>query len=124
VSGLILVLAGCTAPNAEKVSADEVKAYADAVVDKMLAGINEKDYAKFSGDFDQQMKDAVTEAKFGEIYNQLGECESKGIISADKYQGYTRAYYKGKSSGMSRDVTFTIVFSASGDKKVSGFFYK
>lgn len=117
-------IAGCTAPNVEKVNADEVKAYSDAVIENMLAGINGKDYAKFSADFDQQMKNAVTETKFLEICNQLGECQSKGITGADKYQGYTRAYYKGSSSAMSRDVTFTVVLSAAGDKKVSGFFYK
>lgn len=123
-AGLFFTFAGCAASNVEKVNVDEVKAYADAVVEKMFAGINEKDYIKFTQDFDQQMKNAVTEAKFSEIFNQLGKCESKGIIGADKYKGYTRAYYRGKSSGLSRDATFTIVFSATGDKKVSGFFYK
>ena len=124
VAGLLLVFAGCTAPDVEKVNVDEVKAYADAAAEKIFTGINEKNYAKFSEDFDQTMKNAVTEAKFNEITTQLGQCESKGIIGADKTQGYTRAFYKASSSAFSRDLTFTIVFSTTGDKKVSGFFYK
>ncbi len=124
VAGLLFVFAGCTAPDVEKVNVEEVKVYADPIAEKIFTGINEKNYAKFSEDFDQTMKDAVTDAKFNEIIKQLGECESKGIIGADKAQGYTRALYKASSSGFSRDLTFTIVFSAEGDKKVSGFFYK
>ena len=67
------------------------------------------------------MKESLTEEKFNEIVNQLGECEGQGITGADSVQGFTRAYYKAKSSKLA-EVTFTIVFS--GDKKVSGLFYK
>lgn len=124
IAGLLAYLAGCNVPKVEKVNADEVKVYADPAIEKILAGISEKNYAMFSEDFDQQMKNALSEEKFTEIVNQLGECEAKGIIGADNVQGYTRAYYKAKSSKISNEVTFTIVFSAAGDKKVSGLFYK
>lgn len=124
MAGLLTAMAACNAPKAEKVDVGEVQPYADPAADKIISGINEKDYAKFSGDFDQAMKEAVTEAKFNEIVEQLGQCESLGITGADRVQGYTRAYYKVKSGKLNREVTFMIVFSASGDRKVSGLFYR
>ncbi len=121
LAGLLTSLAGCNAPKVEAANADEVKVYADPAAEKIFAGISEKNYAGFSEDFDQKMKESLTEEKFNEIVNQLGECEGQGITGADSVQGFTRAYYKAKSSKLA-EVTFTIVFS--GDKKVSGLFYK
>lgn len=121
---LLAAIAGCNVPKVEKVNVDEVKVYADPAAEKILSGINEKNYAKFSEDFDQKMKEALSEEKFNEIIEQLGQCESLGITGADSVQGYTRAFYSVKSSKFSGELTFTIVFSPSSDKKVAGLFYK
>jgi len=115
---------GCNVPKAEKVNVSDIKVAADTAAEKIFTGISEEDYAKFSEDFDAQMKSALAETKFKEIVGQLGTYESKEIIGADKMQGYTRAYYKTKFSKFSRDLTFTVVFSTAGDYKVSGLFYK
>lgn len=124
VTALILALTGCSSPKIEKVNVDEVKVYADPSSEKIFTGISEGDYGLFSGDFDEQMANAITEAKFKEIVSQLGKCESGEIIAADRVQGYTRAYYKTKFSKNSKDVTFTIVFSETDNRKVSGLFYR
>jgi len=124
VAGIYLTLIGCSVPKAEKVNVDEVKEYAELAAEKILSGINEENYIMFSEDFDQKMKDAITEGKFQDIVNQLGKHEAREIIGADKIDGYTRVYYKTKFSKISKDVTLTIVFSATEDRKVSGLFYK
>lgn len=124
IISLIFILMGCTNPKVEKISIDDVKDFADPAAEKIFKGISEKDYVLFSEDFDEQMISALTEQKFEEIVNQLGEYESKEIIGADKLQGYIRAYYKTKFSKISNDLLFTVVFSEADEMKVSGLFYK
>lgn len=124
IAGLLFAFTGCGGPKVEKVDTDEVKEYADSAAEKIFTGISEENITLLSEDFDQQMTDAFTETKFKDIVDQLGKYESKEIIGADSVQGYTRVYYKTKFSKISNDVTFTIVFSETGDKKVSGLFYK
>jgi len=124
VAGIYLTLTGCSLPKAEKINVDEVKEYAELAAEKILSGINEENYIMFSEDFDQKMKDAITEGKFQDIVNQLGKYEDREIIGADRIDGYTRVYYKTKFSKISKDVTLTIVFSSTEDRKVSGLFYK
>lgn len=115
---------GCSSQKVEKIKVKEVKDYEDSAAEKIFTAINDENYTLFSEDFDQQMNAALTKEKFKEIVNQLGKYESKEIIGADRVQGYTRVYYKTKFSKFSKDVIFTIVFSESDGKKVSGLFYK
>jgi hypothetical protein len=121
---VLIVPVACGGPKVEKVDASEVKIYADPAAKKIFTGISEENYDMFSEDFDEQMKSALSESKFREIVSQLGKFESMEIIGADRVQGYTRAYYKGKFSKFSKELTFTVVFSPSGNKRISGLFYK
>jgi hypothetical protein len=127
--GLIFVFAGCAPqqPKSEKIDTSQVKDFADDAAERMLTAINEKDYVKFSVDFDKQMKDAMTEQKFnemlGQIQTQFGDYESKELSGADKTQGYTRAFYSTKFSKSDKKATVTVVFSSSDGKMlISGFF--
>ncbi|MFA5525138.1 MAG: DUF3887 domain-containing protein [Tissierellales bacterium] len=123
-TGLFFLLIGCNRQNVEKVNVDEVKGWANTAAEKIFNGIDEENYSLFSEDFDQEMISGLTEDKFNQIVTQLGKFESGEIIDADKVEGYTRAYYKTRFSKISRDVTFTIVFSGTEDIKISGLFFK
>ncbi|MEW6181871.1 MAG: hypothetical protein AB1500_01665 [Bacillota bacterium] len=45
--------------------------YADPATDKLLQGFNEGDYVKFSRDFDEKMKNALTETVFNRTRGQI-----------------------------------------------------
>lgn len=125
IAMLICALAGCSgAPKTEKVNAEDISSYTDPAAEKIFTGISEADYAKFSEDFDEQMKAALPESKLKDITEQLGTYESKELAGADKADGYIRAFYKAKFSKIDKELTFTIVFSKDGNQKVSGLFYK
>lgn len=126
IAGLLFALTGCS-PKAESVSANvgEVKVFADPAAEKILAGMNEGNYTKFSEDFNQKMKDALTEKQFKDIVSQFGKCESKEISGADKVSDNTRAFYKTKFSNLPNALTMTVVFSTEGgNAKVAGLFFK
>lgn len=127
---LLFSLASCSSqPQSQKIDTSEVTGYSDAAVERMLTAINEKDYTKFSQDFDGPMKNALTEQKFNDVVNQMqnlyGNYQSKEIAGAEKTEKYTRAFYNCKYSKIEKIVTVTIVFSQSDGKTfISGFFYK
>ena len=91
ILGIILVLAfvsGCgtktTAPTTTTTTAIttttitattalEEPSYASAMTDNIIDAIAEDDYAKFSRDLDQAMKDALTETAFQGLRSQLQE---------------------------------------------------
>lgn len=121
---MLLMLAGCNIPKVQKVNADEVKAYADPMIDKIFDAVNNNDLSLISDELDPEMKEALTEEKFAEIVKALGQCESKGFVGADGLDGYTRAFYKASCSSFKEDAIITVVFSKAGDKKVAGLFYR
>lgn len=124
IFSLLFLLVGCSGQKIETINVDEVKEYADTAAEKIFNAINEENYGMFSEDFDEQMSAALTEEKFNQIVAQLGKYESGEITGADKVDTYTRVYYKTRFSKISKDVTFTIVFSGTEEKRVSGLFYK
>jgi len=63
VVALSAVLAGCGASGAS-VGQKAVLAWADPIVDNMMAAWNQGDYAKFSADFDATMQAKETQALF------------------------------------------------------------
>src|SRR5579859_6703318 len=54
-----------------------VLAYSEPITDNLLQGLNQRDYAAFSKDFDSQMKSAITPAAFqsqviGNVSDKIG----------------------------------------------------
>lgn len=50
---------------------DAVLAYADPMVDNLLKGFNDKDYATFSQNFTDKVKKGIPEATFVKTYDQV-----------------------------------------------------
>ncbi|PXF59483.1 MAG: hypothetical protein C4B59_11360 [Candidatus Methanogaster sp.] len=104
---------------------EEVREYADPVAENILMAMNEDDYAMYSGDFDQTMKNAMTEAVFDEtnaaIRSKIGDYVSKEFWKAESKDQYTLVYYKAKFTDEPADVTVKVVFQElNGTMKVSG----
>ena len=101
---------------------ENVLKYAEPAADSILAGHNEMNYAKYSKDFDETMKNALTEPVFrqkqGSILSKIGKYRSRKLIKTVKQSGYVSVIYSGefeKESG----VVIRVVFKNYGDKNLA-----
>jgi hypothetical protein len=123
---LSLLVSGC----AKGLKESDVS-YAGAMLDQVLAGIKDRDYAEFSKDFGPDMLSALPEDKFGALADNLeskiGDYQSRSFVSATDLQSngknYTKVVYRAKYTGETGDVLITITFGGEeGAKTVEGFF--
>ena len=106
---------------------DEIMAYADPAAENLLAGFNEEDHAKFSRDFSEQMKNAMTEPVFKQtregIVSKIGLYKSRNLFKVEKKGPHIVVLYKAefeKESG----VEVKVVFTKYGEKDlVSGLWF-
>jgi hypothetical protein len=124
----LLVLGGGCGKKAEApVDKEKVLAYADPVVDNLLVGFNEGDYAKFSRDFDERMKSAIPEATFAQMrqdmVSKIGLYKSRTFSKVEKQGEATIVIYTAEF-GKESEVEVKVVFTPDGEKNlVSGLFF-
>lgn len=98
----------------------EVQAVAEPILDNLLAGFNEGDYQKYSRDFDATLKEAVPEAKFKavrqDIFNKIGKYQAKTYLGALRQAPHSVALWRGKFSGTDNDVLIRLVLSKRQDR--------
>lgn len=106
--------------------------YASDMADNMMAGIETGDYAAFSRDFSDTLKEEMDEDAFAALSETLsstvGAYESKSFYqAADSKKDdvvYTVVVYKAKFSDEDADVLMTVSFSGAQDsKKIEGLFF-
>jgi hypothetical protein len=133
---LTALFTGCAGNNAaqgspqasqgnDTLSAEDV-AFAEPLVDNMLAGIRDKDYAVFSRDFSDATKSLMTEDKFNELTDllasKIGDYEQRSFTQAVKAAQndtlYTAVAYTAKYSDEPGDVIITVTFNP--DQKIEG----
>ncbi len=100
------------------------------MTENLLIGRNEKNYEKYSKDFSDEMKKAITKEKFIEsidlIEGKIGKYieDSKKFYMATKEKNYIVVTYKAKFTDETSDVTVRIVFEEiNGEMKISGEWY-
>lgn len=116
---VLLVLSGCSSNN-------NLKNTANDMTEKMLVGINEDNYEKFSEDFDPKMKSSLSEEQFhtknDEIKIKIGDYISKAYVSSEKKDGHDVVLFLAKFSEEKDDVIIrTILTENNGKYLVSGF---
>ena len=125
----VAISGGCMEKSGVEVAdVEQVRGYADPVTENILVAMNEDDYARYSEDFDQTMKNAMSEAVFDEtnavIKSKIGDYVSKEFWKAESKDQYTIVYYKAKFTDEPADVTARVVFQEiGGDMKVSGLWF-
>jgi outer membrane murein-binding lipoprotein Lpp len=106
--------------------------YADDMVENMLAGLNQNDYAVFSRDFSDAMKAAINETAFESMLelfiSTIGEYENKHFYqAADTTQNgvvLTVVVYTAQYTQESGDVIITVYFGGEeGSKKIEGLYF-
>jgi|AGTN01.2.fsa_nt_gi hypothetical protein len=128
--GAVMLLAALPAGCAGLKEADVP--YADDMVDNMMAGVTQNDYAVFSRDFSDTMKSSIDETAFASMAESLtaaiGTYESKRFSqAADTTQdevAYTVVVYQAQFSEEDADVLITVTFSGGeDDKKIEGLYF-
>ncbi len=127
----VAVSGGCVEKSGVEVDdvvLEQVRGYADPVTEQILVAMNKNDYARYSEDFDQTMKNAMTEAVFDEtnaaIRSKIGDYVSKEFWKAESKDQYTIVYYNAKFTDEPADVTVKVVFQEiGGGMKVSGLWF-
>jgi len=122
---LVLVMfAGCGLKESE---IKAIRGYADPIAQNLLQGLKAGDYAKFSIDFDDEMKKAIDEKEFKKLKElfktKIGDYVSKEYLSINKSGKYIAVFYTGKFTEEPQGVVIRVVFEQNDGKNlVAGFF--
>jgi hypothetical protein len=117
-----LFLIGCQTAEPAALSNDQVI----KVVDNLLTGINQGDYASFARDFSDEMKTGFTEQMFTSLVDLLRNASGNYVSCAgatpelSNNQGY--AIYRLICTFEKENVVVTVTFKTEGDK-VEGLFF-
>lgn len=125
---LFSLLAGC-APQTTTLSGaeqDAVLAFSEAKTDTLLAGMNANDYALFSQDFDQEMRNAMTEPQFDTLKKdrdtKLGLYVSREVSSVAQQGDFYIVFYNTKFE-KDNAVIVRVVFRIAEPHEVSGLWF-
>lgn len=98
----------------------QVKALAEPIVDNLMTGFNQGNYAKFSKNFDATMQETIHEKKFQEVRQDLlkkwGKYQSKKYLGFLNQKEYTLVLWKAAFADTARDVLIKLVLSKRQDK--------
>jgi O-glycosyl hydrolase len=105
---------------------DSVLAYSEARTDNMMIGLNTGSYSAFARDFDAKMKEALTEAKFGDTQTQvvgkIGKYVARQIDRVEKTGDFIAVVYAARFEGDS-PVAMRVVFNAAEPHLISGLWF-
>ncbi len=100
----------------------QVKAVAEPILDNLLGGLNKGNYAQYSKDFDDALREALPEKKFlqvrQDIIERWGKYQSKNYLGFLNQQNYTVMLWKGTFDGTKNDVLIRLVLAKRQDKVV------
>ncbi len=121
-------LAACAQP--VQLPSDQAEAFArdvDPIVENCLIGLNEKDYAKHTRDFDSSMLDVVDTASFPQAYDEvigvIGKYQSRKLVSVFDQEQFRIVVYQAQFEQDS-NVTVRVVFTrADPSHKISGLWF-
>ena len=97
-----------------------VRTIAEPILDSILEGFKTSDYAKYSKDFDDTLKEAISQKKVFEVSGQIKS--SIGNYQSREYLGFltkgqmTVVLWKGRFNKSEDDVLIRLVISKRGNK--------
>lgn len=123
----VIFQSGCTSIDKESFNAD-VEGYADPIAENALKAINEKNYTRFSADFDPTLKKAFTEELFLNaadiIHDELGNYTSKELLEINAGDRHTVVIYQANFENETDDVIFRMIFVESdGEVELRGMWF-
>ncbi len=107
-----------------------LRIYADPMTENLLLAFENGDYAEFSRDFDDAMKNALNLAGFQQLRSQfdskIGDyvSGSKTFIKGERAGNYIIAYYRASYTSEPAGVAVKVVFTSdNGPAKVTGLWF-
>jgi hypothetical protein len=125
---LATVLSGCTGTKTLTGSQkDAVLVYSEPIVDNLLQGMNDANYAAFSRDFDAQMLSAIPEANFTSsllptVVGKLGKYISRQVTSVTEIGSNVTIVYNAKFENTD-NVTITLTLHQAAPHQVAGLYF-
>jgi uncharacterized protein DUF3887 len=127
---LAVTLAGCKSPAATKLSGEDreaVLAFSEDKTNNLLNGLESGDYAVFSKDFDQPMRNGMPENAFQYLKQdrdaKLGKYVSRTVEDvAEGNDGYTTVIYRAVFE-REKDVIMRVVFRQEEPHEISGLWF-
>jgi len=122
LAGLAVVCLALSPAAAGMVGQDdkEVQGVADPILETVLTGFNNGNYALYAKYFDDTLKDAITEKKFmqvrADILKKIGTYQSRTYLGFLQQGNTSVALWKGRFSVADGDVLIKLVLSKRGDK--------
>lgn len=121
---LLFILAGC----AKAVNYNNVKDYADPIVNSILTSINNLDYNTFSSYLSDDMKESYTLSAFqsetANIINNEGTFESAEFYAGEERGNYIYLIYDVKFSSNDETTPISITFEKNDEEhKVQQFYF-
>lgn len=117
---IVLAIPAAAAPIGT--SDQQVKALAEPILDNLLAGFNQGNYAQYARDFDATLREAIPEKKFqqvrDELLKKLGKYKNKKYLGFLNQQAYTIVLWKGTFAKTQDEVLIKLVLSKRQDKVV------
>jgi Protein of unknown function (DUF3887) len=109
----------------QPVDVQKLRAYADPKTENVLLSLNNNDYAGFSKDLDQAVKNAIPATGFNGLYNQIkstvGDYQSKEFEGASVQNNIITALYLAQYSSEPAGVWVSISFDSS--QEVAGLYF-
>jgi hypothetical protein len=100
----------------------QVKAVAEPILANLLTGLAQGNYAQYSRDFDDAMREAIPEKKFQQVredlIEKLGKFKSKKYLGFLNQQTYTAILWKSAFDATKNDVLIKLVLAKRQDKVV------
>lgn len=108
---------------------EQVKQYADPIMDNILQGMANDDYLQYTRDFDQQLKAVMSKKRFiakrKEIYDWVGGYLYREYLGFTNIQGSTVVFWKGSFDRSKDDILIRLTISQDqGVYSVKGLFYQ
>ncbi len=98
----------------------EVRAIAEPILEGILEGFKNDDYAVYSKNFDATLREAVTERRFHEtdaqITSSMGECTGREYLGFLHKGKMTAVLWKATFSRTEDDILIKLVLSKRGDQ--------
>jgi len=70
ILGILALLSGCSSATTA-INTPVIQTSIDPIVTNILTSLNNNDYAGFSRNFSQTMKNAINQSAFDKLYNQM-----------------------------------------------------
>jgi hypothetical protein len=100
----------------------QVQAVAEPILDNLLAGFNQGNYAQYAKDFDATLRESIPEKKFQqvreELLKKLGPFKSKKFLGFLNQKAFTVVLWKGVFAATQDDILIKLVLSKRQDRVV------